>query len=113
MLSKACIPAGGPRDDFTAFVEWMLVVNNDSPFTIGLAEDHTSPTLLPETGHPPLTTSTVEIREHTADRGLQPATIGEAETEDRTEGVVAPEPDPQVYLTRCVSLLQCVLPREC
>ncbi|ROL54344.1 hypothetical protein DPX16_10767 [Anabarilius grahami] len=43
--SKARLPADGPREDFSAFAEWVLV-NNDSPSTIGL-KDHTSPHRVP------------------------------------------------------------------
>ncbi|ROI15309.1 Deleted in malignant brain tumors 1 protein [Anabarilius grahami] len=53
--SKARLPADGPREDFAAFVERVLV-NNILPFTIGPVEDDiiTSPTpASPETSHPP------------------------------------------------------------
>ncbi|XP_067228248.1 interferon-induced very large GTPase 1-like [Chanodichthys erythropterus] len=91
--SKARIPAGGPTEDFAAYVEWVLV-NNNSPFTIGPAEDDTSTTPHPETNHPPSTTCTMEKREPTADRGDQPAGTYETEPEERTEGVVAPGCEP-------------------
>ncbi|ROL50260.1 hypothetical protein DPX16_19064 [Anabarilius grahami] len=81
-------------EDFAAYVEWVLV-NNNSPFTIGPAEDDTSTTPHPETSHPPLTTCTMEKREPTADHGFQPAGTNEAEPEERTKGVVAPGCEPQ------------------
>lgn len=43
-------PENGPREKFTAFVEWVLV-NNNSAFTIGQAED-TRPTSGPEPSQP-------------------------------------------------------------
>ncbi|ROL46489.1 hypothetical protein DPX16_21673 [Anabarilius grahami] len=91
--SKVRIPAGGPTEDFAAYVEWVLVKNN-SQFTIGPAEDDTSSTPHPETNHPPSTTCTMEKREPTADRGDQPAGTNETEPEERTEGVVAPGCEP-------------------
>ncbi|ROL52801.1 hypothetical protein DPX16_2307 [Anabarilius grahami] len=91
--SKARIPAGGPTEDFAAYVEWVLV-NNHSQFTIGPAEDDTSTTPHPETNHPPSTTCTMEKREPTADRGDRPARTIETEPEERTEGVVAPGCEP-------------------
>ncbi|ROJ08797.1 hypothetical protein DPX16_3107 [Anabarilius grahami] len=91
--SKARIPAGGPTEDFAAYVEWVLV-NNHSQFTIGPAEDDTSTTPHPETNHPPSTTCTMEKREPTADRGDRPAGTIETEPEERTEGVVAPGCEP-------------------
>ncbi|ROL53543.1 hypothetical protein DPX16_21792 [Anabarilius grahami] len=91
--SKARIPAGGPTEDFAAYVEWVLV-NNHSQFTIGPAEDDTSTTPHPETNHPPSTTCTMEKREPTADRGDRPVGTIETEPEERTEGVVAPGCEP-------------------
>ncbi|ROL53998.1 hypothetical protein DPX16_15596, partial [Anabarilius grahami] len=48
--SKARLPVDGPRGDFAAYVEWVLV-NNESPFTICLTEE--SPTPDPEPSQPP------------------------------------------------------------
>ncbi|ROL55393.1 hypothetical protein DPX16_20769 [Anabarilius grahami] len=96
--SKARIPAGSPTEDFAAYVEWVLV-NNNSPFTICPAEDDTSTTPHPETSHPPPITCTMERREPTADRGVQPAGMNETEPEERTEGVVAPGCEPQATVT--------------
>lgn len=47
---KACVPVNGPKEDFAAYVEWVLV-NNDSSFTVYPVEDNfsTSPTPPPET----------------------------------------------------------------
>ncbi|ROI27671.1 hypothetical protein DPX16_22993 [Anabarilius grahami] len=92
--SKACIPAGGPTEDFATYVEWVLV-NNNSLFTICPAEDDTSTAPHPETSHPPPTTCTMERQEPTADRGVQPAGTNKTEPEERTEGVVAPGCEPQ------------------
>lgn len=62
----------GPKEDFAAFVEWVLV-NNNSPFTIGPAEDDSisSPTPpLPETSLPPPASDVTEkLHVSTADRG--------------------------------------------
>ncbi|ROI74433.1 hypothetical protein DPX16_21982 [Anabarilius grahami] len=58
-------------------MEWVLV-NNNSPITIGPAEDDsiTSPTPpLPETSHPPLTATSTQFPVPTADRGDRPAAM--------------------------------------
>lgn len=41
--AKARLPANGPCEDFSAYVEWVLV-NKESEFTIGPEEDTNSPT---------------------------------------------------------------------
>ncbi|ROK87099.1 hypothetical protein DPX16_10239 [Anabarilius grahami] len=72
--SRACLPGSGPCKDFAAFVEWVLV-NNNSPFTIGPAEEDfaTSPTPLPETNQPPPSSGATEMLfEPTADCGDRP-----------------------------------------
>ncbi|XDV15065.1 hypothetical protein PO909_015208, partial [Leuciscus waleckii] len=95
--SKARIPACGPKEDFAAFVEWVLV--NNSPFTIDPAEDDitTSPTpSLPETSHPPpASDATEKLHVPTADRGDQPAAIDEPVPRIRRESVIVTEPGPQ------------------
>lgn len=81
------IPADGPKEDFAAFVEWVLV--NDLPFTNSPAEDHsiTSPT------PPPPLTSTMEFPVPTEK-------MDEPESEKRSEGVIDPEPGPLLDLRR-------------
>ncbi|XP_058617738.1 uncharacterized protein LOC131531178 [Onychostoma macrolepis] len=72
--SKARVPAGGPKEDFAAFVEWVLI-HNESAFTIDPVEDDiaTGPTPpLPETSQPS-PRSTEILPEPTADGEPEPA----------------------------------------
>ncbi|XP_067310697.1 uncharacterized protein [Pseudorasbora parva] len=85
--SKARAPAGSPKEDFAAFVVWVLVPNN-SPFTIGPAEEDSGTSTTP----PPPTTGMKEVPEPTADRGDPPAAINEPEPRQRFRGVIALEP---------------------
>ncbi len=92
--SKARVPAGGPKEDFAAFVEWVLV-HNDSVFTIGPVEDDftTSPTPpLPETSPPPAKDATEVSHEPTADRGVRHAAMEELGPRTRLEVTIALEP---------------------
>lgn len=55
---KVCLPGVDPRENFTKYVEWM-VVNNGSPFTSCPAEkDFTSTAPHPEPSQPNLTSCT-------------------------------------------------------
>ncbi|XP_058649111.1 proteoglycan 4-like [Onychostoma macrolepis] len=73
---KARLPANGPKEDFAACVEWVLM-NNESAFTVGPVEDDitTGPTPpLPETSQPS-PRSTEILPEPTADGEPEPAAI--------------------------------------
>ncbi len=92
--SKARVPAGGPKEDFAAFVEWVLV-HNDSVFTIGPVEDDftTSPTPpLPETSPPPAKDATEVSHEPTTDRGVRHAAMEELGPRTRLEVTITLEP---------------------
>ncbi|KTG03694.1 hypothetical protein cypCar_00037262 [Cyprinus carpio] len=87
---KARLPANGPKKDFTAFAEWVLV-NCISPFTVCPAEeDFTSPTPNPEPNQPSLRYMG-SMPKPTADREPAPATINEPALIDATELNIAPE----------------------
>ncbi|ROL51854.1 hypothetical protein DPX16_19373 [Anabarilius grahami] len=94
--SRAHLPGSGPRKDFAAFVEWVLV-NNNSPFTICPAEEDfaTSPTPLPETNQsPPASDTTEMLFEPTVDCGDRPPARDEPIPRIRTESFIALEPGP-------------------
>lgn len=66
---KAHVPAGGPKENFAAYMEWVLV-HNESPFTVCPADNNftTSPTPLPETNQsPPVIDATGVLHMPTAD----------------------------------------------
>lgn len=65
----------GPKEDFTAFVEWVLVIS-DSLFSVPAS-------------------CTLELREPTTDYGDEPAVMDELKPAIRTESAIAPEPAPQ------------------
>ncbi|ROL54308.1 hypothetical protein DPX16_10731 [Anabarilius grahami] len=95
--SRARLPGSGPQKDFAALVEWVLV-SNDSPFTVGPAEDDfaTSPTPLPEASQPPSTNVTTEMfHVPTADRGGQPTAMDEPGPRKGSDSTIAPEPTSQ------------------
>ncbi|XDV46002.1 hypothetical protein PO909_013986 [Leuciscus waleckii] len=83
--SKARIPAGGLKEDFAAFVEWVLV-NNNSPSA-----------LLRMTSPPaPLASDVMEkLHVPTANSGDQPAAIDKPVPRIRMESVIATETGPQ------------------
>ncbi|ROJ62551.1 hypothetical protein DPX16_21537 [Anabarilius grahami] len=98
--SRARLPGSGPRKDFAAFVEWVLVSNN-SPFTVSPAEDDfaTSPTPLAEASQPPPTNVATEMfHVPTADRGGEPAAMDEPGLRTRSDGTIAPEHTSQQVL---------------
>lgn len=77
-------------------MNWVLV-NNNSPHTIGPAEDDiTSPTPAPpEISHlPPASDPTEMVLEPTADKGDRPAAIDEPDPTERNGEDIAPEPAP-------------------
>ncbi|XP_059401982.1 uncharacterized protein LOC132133218 [Carassius carassius] len=84
---KARLPANGPREDFAAFVEWVLE-KNESSFTITTAEeDISSPTPDPETSQPP---SRHTEPEPTAAAEPEPSTDRKQDLESATDQVCKP-----------------------
>lgn len=63
-------------------------------YIASLAEHHTSTTLNPDTSHLPRTICKMEIREPTANRGLQPTAMDVPKPDMSTESDIAPEPKP-------------------
>ncbi len=82
---KARLPANGPKEDFAAFVEWVLE-NNGSPLTICPSEeDISSPTHVPETS---------QLSSRCTESLPEPTADGEPEA-TATEPIIATEPEPQ------------------
>lgn len=74
-------------------------MNNNSPFTISLAEDHTNPTLHPETSHPPPASGPTEmvlemVLKPIANKGAMAAVINEPDPTEKTGEDIAPDPVP-------------------
>lgn len=95
---KACLPSNGPRENFAAFVEWVLE-NDGLFFPVCPTEDTLSPTPQPETSQPSLR-CTERLHEPTVRHDTRSAC---------TTAIIAPEPEPedlydQVPATMCVAL---------
>ena len=84
---KARLPANGPREDFAAFVEWVLE-QNGSPFTVCPAEEEiSSPTPDPETSQPSPRCTELETA---AAAEPEPIADREEELESATDQVCEP-----------------------
>ncbi|XP_016124666.1 uncharacterized protein [Sinocyclocheilus grahami] len=81
---KARLPTNGPKEDFAAFVEWVLERNGLCLSVCPAEEDISSPTHEPETSQPS-SRCTEQMPEPTADGEPEPTA---------TEPIVAPEPEP-------------------
>ncbi|KAL0153752.1 hypothetical protein M9458_050943 [Cirrhinus mrigala] len=90
--TRAQLSGDGPRENFAAYVEWVLVSCNSS-LTVDFADDDTSPTLDPEPSQ-----QSPQFAEHepepTVDGEPEPNVTDEPSPSGATELRIAQEPEP-------------------